>query len=371
MSEVTPRDREWMAAALTLARRGQVGTAPNPRVGCVLVRDGRVLSSGWHAAVGGPHAEAVALQALPTGENARGATAYVTLEPCSHHGRTPPCSDALIDSGIARCVVGMVDPNPKVSGQGIERMSDAGIDVTVLDAFAEGRWLNRRFLSAMERGRPWVVLKCAVSSDGFIDPPRAPGETGSKAITSPALRRLTHQWRAEEGAILVGAGTVISDDPQLDVREATGPSPLRVVLDPRGRTSCDAKVFRGPGSTLVLGGPDGVSPTVGRLPATTEGTIPAVLEALHTREIRSVLVEGGADSLRRFIEGGLWDELRICRSAVHLEDGLKAPHWPSAEGAPIRGVHPFGTDHVEYRVHPDSARWVGMCPPPTLSVAFP
>ena len=129
MSEVTPRDREWMAEALTLARRGHIGTAPNPRVGCVLVRGGQVLSSGWHAAVGGPHAEAAALQALPTGEDAHGATAYVTLEPCSHHGRTPPCSEALIASGIERCVVGMVDPNPKVAGSGIDRMRAAGIEV--------------------------------------------------------------------------------------------------------------------------------------------------------------------------------------------------------------------------------------------------
>ena len=371
MAEVTPRDREWMATALALARRGVIGTAPNPRVGCVLVRDGRMLSSGWHAAVGGPHAEAAALQALPSKHDARGATAYVTLEPCSHHGRTPPCSDALIASGIVRCVVGMVDPNPMVSGQGIERMRDVGIEVAVLDAFAEGRWLNRRFLSAMERGRPWVVLKCAVSADGFMDPPRAPGETGSKAITSPALRRLTHQWRAEEGAILVGAGTVATDDPRLDVRNAQGPSPLRVVLDPSGRTSSQAQVYQAPGNTLVLGGPDGLPPTVDRLPATPEGAIPAMLEALHQRDIRSVLVEGGADTLRRFIEGGFWDELRICRSAEHLGDGLKAPDWPAAKGAPIRGMHPFGTDRVEYRVHPDSARWAGTCPPPTLSVAFP
>lgn len=371
MAKVTPRDRDWMAMALALARRGVIGTAPNPRVGCVLVRDGEVLSSGWHEQVGEAHAEAHALRCLPSGKTAEGATAYVTLEPCSHHGRTPPCSDALIRAGIARCVVGTVDPNPKVSGQGIERMRDAGIDVTVLDDFPEGRWLNRRFLSAMERDRPWIVLKCAVSADGFMDPPRAPGETGSKAVTSSALRRLTHQWRAEEGAILVGAGTVATDDPQLDVREAQGPSPLRVVLDPRGRTSSRAKVYQGPGRTLVLGGPDGVLPTIERLPVTPEGTIPAMLEALHQRDIRSVLVEGGADTLRRFMEGGHWDELRICRSAVQLGSGLKAPDWPSEEEATVRGMHPFGTDHVEYRVHPDSARWAGTCPPPTLSVAFP
>lgn len=371
MAEVTPRDRDWMAMALALARRGVIGTAPNPRVGCVLVRNGEALSSGWHAQVGDAHAEAEALQSLPSGQTAKGATAYVTLEPCSHFGRTPPCSDALIHAGIARCVVGMADPNPKVSGQGIDRMRHAGMDVTVLDNFAEGRWLNRRFLSAMERGRPWVVLKCAVSADGFMDPPRAPGDIGSKAITSPALRRLTHTWRAEEGAILVGAGTVAADDPQLNVREAKGPSPLRVVVDPQGRTSAHARVYQSPGSTLVLGGPDGLPAHVERLPTEAEMAIPAALQALHQREIRSVLVEGGADTLRRFIEGGHWDELRICRSAVTLGAGLKAPKWPTEDQSTIRGMHPFGTDHVEYRVHPDSAGWAGTCPAPTLSVAFP
>lgn len=371
MAEVTPRDRDWMALALTLARRGAIGTAPNPRVGCVLVREGSVLSTGWHRQVGGAHAEAHALECLPDGETAKGATAYVTLEPCSHHGRTPPCSDALIASGIVRCVVGMVDPNPQVSGQGIARMREAGIDVVVMDTFAEGRWLNRRFLSAMERGRPWVVLKCAVSADGFMDPPRAPGETGSKAITAPALRRLTHTWRAEEGAILVGAGTVVTDDPQLDVREAEGPSPLRVVLDPDGKTSAEARAYQAPGSTIVWGGPDGLPSAVDRLPVTSEMAIPAILKALHQREIRSVLVEGGADALRRFIEGGHWDELRLCRSALSLGAGLQAPDWPSGSQAAIRGMHPFGTDHVVYRLHPDSAQWVGTCPPPTLSVAFP
>ena len=371
MAEVTPRDRDWMAMALEFARRGVIGTAPNPRVGCVLVRDGDILSSAWHEQVGGAHAEALALLSLPDGQTAQGATAYVTLEPCSHHGRTPPCSDALIASGITRCVVGMIDPNPLVSGRGIDRMREAGIHVTVLDAPAEGRWLNRRFLSAMERGRPWVVLKCAVSADGFMDPPRDRSETGSKAITSPALRRLTHRWRAEEGAILVGAGTVVTDDPRLDVRESEGPSPLRVVLDPHGRTSADARVYRTPEDTLVFGGPDGLPSTVDRLNVGAEDAIPTTLSALHKRDVRSVLVEGGAETLRRFMDGHHWDELRICRSAIHLGAGLKAPNWPSQADAPSRGMHPFGPDQVEYRVHADSARWAGLCPPPTLSVAFP
>jgi diaminohydroxyphosphoribosylaminopyrimidine deaminase/5-amino-6-(5-phosphoribosylamino)uracil reductase len=371
MSEVTPRDREWMAEALTLARRGQFGTAPNPRVGCVLVRDGHVLSSGWHAVVGGPHAEAAALQALPPDGDARGATAYVTLEPCSHHGRTPPCSEALIASGIMRCVVGMVDPNPKVAGSGIDRMRAAGIDVSILEAFPEGRWLNRRFLSAMERGRPWIVLKCAVSADGFIDPPRRKGEMGSLAITSPALRRLTHQWRAEEGAILVGAGTVGNDDPTLNVREAEGPNPLRIVLDPEGRTTADRQVYADGHSTLVVGGPQGLPESVVHLDAEGQFVLPFLMEDLMAREVRSVLVEGGADTLGRFLDAGLWDEIRLCHSTEQTEGGLPAPAWPTEEDAILRGEHPFGTDRVEYWVHPAAAAWIGTHFPPTLSVPLP
>lgn len=368
MGQVTPRDREWMARALQLARRGDLGTAPNPRVGCLLVRDDQLLSQGWHARVGEAHAEAAALLNLPDGTDARGATAYVTLEPCSHHGRTPPCSDALVAAGITRCVVGLQDPNPMVSGRGLHRMRAAGIDVLVLDHHPEGRWLNRRFLSAMERGRPWIVLKCAVSADGFMDPPRTAGQKGSLAITSPRLRTLTHRWRAEEGAILVGAGTVDTDDPGLDVREAEGPQPLRVVLDPRGRTAPHARAYTGPGDAMAIGGPDGLPASVHRIEA-QEGALAQALEALHEQDIRSVLIEGGAATLQHALNLGLWDELRLCRSEVPTGGGLAAPAWP--KNAILRGLHPYGQDCVEYHVHPESARWVGIAPPPTLQVPLP
>ena len=317
------------------------------------------------------YAEAAALQAISPSGDARGATAYVTLEPCSHHGRTPPCSEALIASGIARCVVGMVDPNPKVAGSGLDRMRAAGIEVAVLDAFPEGRWLNRRFLSAMERGRPWIVLKCAVSADGFMDPPRQRSELGSLAITSPALRRLTHHWRAEEGAILVGAGTVSTDDPALNVREAEGPNPLRIVLDPQGRTTADRQVYADGHSTLVVGGPQGLPEFVIRLDADGEDALPLLVRELMAREVRSVLVEGGADTLGRVLDAGLWDEIRLCRSTTRTEGGLPSPVWPTGEDALLRGEHPFGSDRVEYRINPASADWIGTHCPPTLSVPLP
>lgn len=369
---ITPTDRDWMAHAFQLAGRGTIGTAPNPRVGCVIVRDGALLSEGWHAQVGGPHAEAAALNALPQGMDARGATAYVTLEPCSHHGRTPPCSDALIAAGVKRCVVALQDPNPQVAGRGLQRMRDAGIAVAVFDSCAEGRWLNRRFLSAMERGRPWVVLKCAVSADGFMDPPRTTGQRGSLPITAPVLRKLTHFWRAEEGAILVGAGTVVTDDPGLDVREAEGPNPVPVVLDPRRRTAPESKVYASKPGSLVLGGPAGL-PAPAQQVTVPEDTsaITAIMQALQARDIRSVLVEGGRETLQRFIEAGLWDELRVAESPNATGGGLPAPVWPGTEVALLRGAHPFGDDHVRYWVNRSSADWVGISPAPTLQVPLP
>ena len=367
----TLQDQKWMGRALALAQRGEIGTAPNPRVGCVLVRDEIELACGWHAEAGQAHAETAALSALLPNQNAIGATAYVTLEPCSHHGKTPPCSEALIASGISRCVVGMIDPNPVVSGTGIDRMRTAGIEVTLMNSFPEGRWLNRRFLSSMERKRPWIVLKCAVSADGFMDPPRKTGQTGSAAITSPALRRLTHRWRAEEGAILVGSTTVMTDDPELNVREADGPDPLKIIIDVRGRTTPLAKVYNSSSSALVVGGPAKLPRRVSQIFIENGRVLHDLMTALQKRNVRSVLVEGGADTLSRFLEGNLWDELRICRSNQPLSGGLAAPNWPNNDIALLRGSHPFGPDHVEYHIHRQSADWVGMTCAPTLSISLP
>ncbi len=367
----TLQDQQWMARALALAQRGEIGTTPNPRVGCILVQGDCEIAHGWHSRAGEAHAEAAALRAILPDHNPVGSTAYVTLEPCSHHGKTPPCSDALISAGISRCVVGMTDPNPIISGRGIARMRQAGIEVTLLEAFPEGRWLNRRFLSAMERNRPWIVLKCAESADGFMDPPRRTGETGSLSITSPVLQRLTHRWRAEEGAILVGAGTVIMDDPELNVREFDGPDPLRIVMDLNGRTTSQSKVYATGSSTLVAGGPADLPPHVSRLSLDEGDVFPDLMKALQQLDVRSVLVEGGADTLRRFLEADLWDEIRICRSNQAVGGGLTAPTWPTERSALLRGQHPFGSDNVEYRVHKKSAEWVGMACAPTLSISLP
>ncbi|MBX3670148.1 MAG: bifunctional diaminohydroxyphosphoribosylaminopyrimidine deaminase/5-amino-6-(5-phosphoribosylamino)uracil reductase RibD [Rhodocyclaceae bacterium] len=229
-----------MAQALQLAARGMHTTTPNPRVGCVIVADGRVIGEGWHERAGAPHAEVHALAAA--GGAARGATAYVTLEPCSHHGRTPPCADALIAAGVRRVVAAMQDPNPRVAGRGLALLAAAGIEVHCGVLEGEARELNIGFVARMTRGRPWLRLKVAASLDGRT----ALADGASQWITGPAARRDGHAWRARACAVLTGIGTVRDDDPQLTVREITvARQPLRVVVDSRLETPPAARILAG------------------------------------------------------------------------------------------------------------------------------
>ncbi|NBQ89669.1 MAG: bifunctional diaminohydroxyphosphoribosylaminopyrimidine deaminase/5-amino-6-(5-phosphoribosylamino)uracil reductase RibD, partial [Betaproteobacteria bacterium] len=231
-------DQRHMAQALALAERGLYGTTPNPRVGCVLVRDGAVLAEGWHARAGGPHAEAAAIaEANARGLNLRGATAYVTLEPCNHQGRTPPCARALIEAGVARVVIAMADPNPTASG-GMQALREAGITVECGLLQAEAEALNPGFIARVTRQRPWVRMKIAASLDGRT----ALADGRSQWITGAAARQDGHQWRARACAILTGIGTVRDDDPQLNVRDVdTTRQPLRVVIDSRLETPLSAR----------------------------------------------------------------------------------------------------------------------------------
>lgn len=246
----TAEDFRWMARALELAARGLFTTTPNPRVGCVIVRDGKVIGEGWHVRAGEAHAEVHAL--AMAGESARGATAYVTLEPCSHHGRTPPCADALVQAGVQRVVVAMSDPNPLVSGRGLQRLRDAGIDTLAGIQEGEARELNIGFISRMARGRPWLRLKAAATLDG-----KTALENGvSQWITGEDARRDAHRWRARSCAVLTGIGTVRDDDPQLNVRAvATERQPLRVVVDARLDTPLNARLLDG-GPVLIAAAVD-------------------------------------------------------------------------------------------------------------------
>ena len=327
---MTVVDRRLMSRALRLARRGLYTTDPNPRVGCVIAHGERVVGEGWHARAGTPHAEIHALEAA--GAAARGATAYVTLEPCCHHGRTPPCSQALIRAGVARVVVAMEDPNPRVAGQGLAQLREAGIEVQSGLLETEARALNPGFIRRMANGRPFVRLKQAMSLDGRTA--MASGE--SRWITGPEARTDVHRLRARAGAVLTGVDTVLADDPSLNVRldpatlgiEDEVRQPLRVILDSRLRTPPDARLFDLPGPTLVLTGssdPDAIQSLEAR--GAEVATLPmeagrvalgAVMERLAEREVNELHVEAGPTLAGALLAGGLVDELVVYMAPVLL-----------------------------------------------------
>lgn len=321
-------DHQFMAKALRLAARGLNTTTPNPRVGCVLVRDGAIVGEGWHERAGEPHAEAHALRAA--GAAARGATAYVSLEPCNHHGRTPPCTEALIAAGVVRVVVASDDPNPLVAGQGLARLRAAGIDVATGLLDESARELNIGFVSRMTRGRPWLRLKTAASVDGKT----ALRNGRSQWITSAAARRDAHLWRARSCAMLTGIGTVRDDDPQLTVRDTPGISrqPLRVVVDSRLETPQQAKVLVG-GNTLVVGAVEnaageaalrGSGADVVMLP-NDQGKVDltALMVELGRRGINEVMAEAGFRLSGSLLRAGCVDELLIYLAPSLIGDAAR------------------------------------------------
>ncbi|WP_363929307.1 bifunctional diaminohydroxyphosphoribosylaminopyrimidine deaminase/5-amino-6-(5-phosphoribosylamino)uracil reductase RibD [Thiocapsa sp.] len=319
-------DHVYMARAVQLAELGRFTTDPNPRVGCVIVRDGHIVGEGWHRRAGEPHAERHAL--TEAGERARGATAYVTLEPCCHQGRTPPCTDGLLEAGVARVVCAMVDPNPLVAGRGLRLLTEAGVAVETGLLEAEARALNPGFIKRMEQGRPYVRCKLAASLDGRTA--MASGE--SYWITSEAARRDVQRLRAGSSAILTGIGTLLADDPSLNVRLGaedlpgmcpgeTIRQPLRVVLDSRWRTPRSARILTLPGTTLIVGAVDdpgrmaelkGAGAEVYRCPGDSAHVdLGALLNELGQREINEVLLETGPTLAGAAISEGLVDEILI------------------------------------------------------------
>ena len=315
-------DARHMARALVLAARGLYTTDPNPRVGCVLVKDGQVVGEGWHERAGEPHAEVHALRAA--GAAARGATAYVTLEPCCHHGRTPPCSRALIEAGVARVVAAMPDPNPRVARQGVAELERAGIRVEIGLLAAEAERLNPGFISRMTRGRPYVRVKLAASLDGRTA--LASGE--SKWITGEAARADVQRLRARSSAILTGVGTVLADDPSLTVRDIEiNRQPLRVVVDGNLSMRADARLLRLPGKTLVVTAADDADYAEPLLEAGAEVMVlaagagrvdlPLLMQDLAVREVNELLVEAGATVCGALLEAGVVDEL-VLYLAPHL-----------------------------------------------------
>jgi diaminohydroxyphosphoribosylaminopyrimidine deaminase/5-amino-6-(5-phosphoribosylamino)uracil reductase len=327
MSVFSDLDHQYMGRALVLARRGLYTTDPNPRVGCVLVRDGVVVGEGWHVRAGEGHAEVNALR--QAGERALGATAYVTLEPCSHHGRTPPCADTLVNAGIARMVCAMVDPNPAVAGRGLERLRSAGVEVHSGLLEAQARALNPGFIKRMEQGRPWVRLKLAMSLDGRTA--MATGE--SQWITGPAARADVQRLRARSSAILTGIDSVLHDDSSLTVRadelgldpvqaeQIVQRQPLRVVLDSQLRLPPTAKLLSQPGRTLVVTLAQDETRAAALRAAGAEVVrrddreridLAGVIEYLaQAEQCNELLVECGARLAGAFVAAGLVDELVV------------------------------------------------------------
>lgn len=322
------RDREYMARAIQLARRGLCTTHPNPRVGCVIVQGESVVGEGWHERAGEAHAEIMALKAA--GEKARGATAYVTLEPCAHQGRTPPCSQALIKAGVARVVVAMPDPNPPAQG-GLKQLEQAGIHVDSGVLCAQAEALNRGFVSRVTRQRPWVTVKLGMTLDGRTAAPNGQ----SQWITDSPARADVHRLRAEAGCVLTGSATVLADNPSLNVRlpqceEQGWPQPLRVVLDSQLRTPPGAQLFRCPGPILLLTASTDAArqqalqqadAQVVQIEAAAAGlSLPAAMQALAVREVNAVLVEAGPKLAGALLAQGLVDEVLIYMAPSLLGD---------------------------------------------------
>lgn len=334
----TVDDYRYMARAMALAKRAIFTTDPNPRVGCVLVRDGRPVGEGWHTRAGAPHAEIAAL--AKAGAQAQGATAYVTLEPCCHQGRTGPCVLALKQAGVARVVVAMVDPNPLVSGQGLAQLATAGIEVESGLLEAQAQTLNPGFISRMQRGRPYVRCKIAMGIDGRTA--MASGE--SQWITGTAARRDVQRLRARSSVILTGVGTVHADDPRLTVRlselgqahygQDTVRQPMRAVLDPRLETPPNAKLLKTPGRTILITSRDQVAPghalrRAGAEIVTLPGTagaldLNAVMRFLAAEQANEVLLESGATLSGAMLRAGLIDELVVFMAPVLMGSDARA-----------------------------------------------
>jgi len=296
-------DINYMRRCLQLARCGEAGAPPNPMVGAVIVCDGRIIGEGYHRRCGGPHAEVNAINSVKERDLLSRSTIYVSLEPCAHYGKTPPCADLIIETGIRRVVIGCTDPFAKVNGLGIKKLQEAGCEVQVGVLEQECRELNRRFFTFHEKHRPWIILKWAQSNDGFI------GKDERVILSNALTQTLVHRLRARSGAILVGTNTALMDNPTLTTRLWPGPNPLRLTIDRRGTLP----------PTLHL--KDNSTPTV----IYSHESIEEILADLYARGIQSLLVEGGAKLLQSFIDKGLWDEARIETAPLCLGQGTKAP----------------------------------------------
>lgn len=323
-------DERFMQRCLHLAEKGRSTVAPNPMVGCVIVHQNKIIGEGWHQKAGQPHAEVNAIANVKDKALLKNSTVYVSLEPCNHYGRTPPCAHLLVAQGVKRVVVGCKDPFEKVNGSGIETLRQAGIEVVVGVLEKACQRQNERFFTFHQQKRPYILLKWAQTTNNMIAP--LPEDKASRKpfyIAQQSDLRRVHQWRSEEAAIAVGAQTVIDDDPALTTRWVRGNNPVRVLLDPHGRVGKEYCIFNEQAKTLhytflALG----LSPN-----SSPKEYLLAVLKDLYTKEITSLLVEGGRFTLQQLIDGDLWDEARIYIGEKTIAQGIKAPHFPAMHQA--------------------------------------
>lgn len=321
-----------MRRCFELARKGLGYTRTNPLVGSVIVHNDRIIGEGYHHEFGGPHAEVNAIRSVKDQSLLPESTLYCSLEPCAHHGKTPPCSMLIQQKGIKRVVISNKDPFPSVNGLGISQMEQAGIDVETACLEAEGFRLNRRFFHFHQVKRPYVILKWAQTQDGYIDVIRDPGDpVGTNWITGDVSRSLVHKWRSEEASIMAGTNTIISDNPNLNVRRWTGVQPVRITIDRNGRLSPDAKILDGSQDTLVFTGvPGKYSGRTRSIYADPSYDLEGLMEELYDQHLLSVFVEGGASLHSSFLESGLWDEARVFTGRMSFGQGVKAPVLESA-----------------------------------------
>lgn len=320
-------DEKYMLRCLQLASQGVSFVAPNPMVGAVVVHNDQIIGEGFHHKYGHAHAEPNAVNSVTEKELLPASTLYVNLEPCSFYGKTPPCADFIVHSGIRKVAIGTIDPNPKVAGKGIKILQNTGVEVTCGILEEQCRELNRRFFTFQEQKRPYIILKWAQTADGFIDKKRKDASEPPLLISNSITRQLTHKFRSENQSIMIGSNTVLLDNPSLTVRYWTGKSPIRVILNPSGNIPADYNVLDNEVETIIFT----MQPGTNKERLTYEyfnfgkENISALINRIYKRGINSILVEGGARLLSSFIETGLWDEANVEVSDFSVGDGVKAP----------------------------------------------
>jgi diaminohydroxyphosphoribosylaminopyrimidine deaminase / 5-amino-6-(5-phosphoribosylamino)uracil reductase len=319
----------YMHRCLQLAKLGEGHTAPNPMVGCVIVNNGRIIGEGFHQRYGGPHAEVHAIHSVKDSRLLENSTLYVNLEPCSHIGKTPPCTDLIIENKIPNVIIGTVDPNPVVAGNGIRKLKEAGCNVTSDVLVKECENLNRRFFTFHTKKRPFIILKWAQSADGFVDSNRDKSEIGKPTwITDEIARVAVHKQRSTEGAIFIGTETALKDNPALTLRDWYGEQPVRIVTDLNNRLPSDLLFFDGKVKTIVLS--NGCKEFRDRsilIQVQNSNVIKTLLDYLHSEKITSLVIEGGPKTLQNFLDLNLWDEAYVYIGDVRFINGIKAPNF--------------------------------------------